>query len=195
MNAVAKIEFSSPTAGYDQPIEMWLGCHQRIARMSSLLQRLVDHLKHHPVDRPAGITAATIRRYFEEAAPRHHEDEEVDLFPLLRRLLPQKAPQDERAVLAALQRLESDHVALGKVWQRLRPALQAIESGEEAPLERDLVQQFASGYRQHCEIEDTVIAAALRRCLDDADLDAVGQAMAERRGVDWTHLHSSRSGG
>jgi hemerythrin-like domain-containing protein len=189
------IDFRTPAAGFDQPLELWLACHDRVRRMTGLLERLHEHLKEHGANDAARVTATTIRRYFEEAAPRHHEDEEVDLFPLLRRLLPQKAPQDERAVLAALQRLESDHVALGKVWQRLRPALQAIESGEEAPLERDLVQQFASGYRQHCEIEDTVIAAALRRCLDDADLDAVGQAMAERRGVDWTHLHSSRSGG
>ncbi len=189
------IDFRTPAAGFDQPLELWLACHDRVRRMTGLLERLHEHLKEHGANDAAKVTATTIRRYFEEAAPRHHEDEEVDLFPLLRRLLPQKAPQDERTVIDALQRLESDHVELGKVWQRLRPALQAIESGEAAPLERDLVQRFASGYRQHCEIEDTVIAAALRRCLDDSDLDAVGQAMAERRGVDWTHLHSSRSGG
>ena len=81
MNAVSRLDFSSPSAGYDQPLEMWIDCHKRIARMNSLLQRLVDHLKHHAVDKHAGVTATSIRRYFDEAAPRHHDDEEVDLFP------------------------------------------------------------------------------------------------------------------
>jgi hemerythrin-like domain-containing protein len=195
MNAVSRLEFSSPSAGYDQPLEMWIDCHKRIARMNALLQRLVDHLKHHAVDKHAGVTATSIRRYFDEAAPRHHEDEEVDLFPLLRRRLPDRAPQDQAAVVAALDRLQAEHADLGGLWQQVRAVLVAIESGLPASLDPDLVQRFASGYRAHCEIEDTVVAEALKRCLAEADLDALGQSMAERRGVDWTHLHSSRAGG
>ena len=191
---MALIDFRTPAAGFDQPLELWLACHDRVRRMASLLERLHEHMREMGADEAAQVTAASIRRYFDEAAPRHHEDEEVDLFPLLRRLLPQKAPADEAEVTATLERLEREHVELGKLWQELRAVLVAIESGEAAPLAADLVQRFAAGYRQHCEIEDTVIASALRRCLGDVDLDAIGQAMAERRGVDWTHLHSSRNG-
>jgi hemerythrin-like domain-containing protein len=191
---VALIDFRTPAAGFDQPLELWLACHDRVRRMASLLERLHEHMKEKGADDAAQVTATSIRRYFDEAAPRHHEDEEIDLFPLLRRLLPQRAPTDQATVMAALDRLENDHVELGKLWQEVRATLLAIEAGQPALLDRGLVQRFANSYREHCEIEDTVIAAALQRCLAGEDLDALGQSMAERRGVDWTHLHSSRNG-
>ena len=189
---MALLDFRTPAAGFDQPLQLWLACHDRVRRMTGLLERLREHLGTMGADDAARVTATTIRRYFDEAAPRHHEDEEVDLFPLLRRTLPARAPRRVRAVEQALLRLQADHLALGKVWQQLRPALEAIERGEAVQLDGELVRTFAEGYRGHCEIEDTVIAEALQLCMDDADLDALGQAMAERRGVDWTHLHSSR---
>ncbi len=185
------IDFRTPAAGFDQPLELWLACHDRVRRMASLLERLREHLIENGADESARVTATSIRRYFDEAAPRHHEDEEVDLFPLLRRLLPKKAPKKARAVNAALDRLEADHAEMGKLWQTLRLLLESIERGENVQLDEAMVQRFATRYREHCETEDTVIADALRRCLDATDLDAIGQAMAERRGVDWTHLHSS----
>lgn len=189
---MAFIDFRTPAAGFDQPLELWLACHDRVRRMTGLLERLAQHVADKGADDAAKVTATSIRRYFDEAAPRHHEDEEVNLFPLLRLRLPEKAPADEKAVSAALERLETDHVELGKLWQEIRQLLQAIESGEAAPLERAAAKRFADGYRRHCEIEDTVIAEALKRCLTAEDLDAVGLAMAERRGVDWAHLHRSR---
>ncbi len=191
---MALIDFRTPAAGFDQPLELWLACHDRVRRMASLLERLHEHMKDKGADDAAQVTATSIRRYFDEAAPRHHEDEEIDLFPLLRRLLPQRAPADQATVTAALDRLENEHVELGKLWQQVRATLLAIEAGQPALLDRGLVQRFANSYREHCEIEDTVIAAALQRCLAGEDLDALGQSMAERRGVDWTHLHSSRNG-
>lgn len=192
---MALIDFRTPAAGFDQPLELWLACHDRVRRMASLLERLHEHMREKGADDAAQVTATSIRRYFDEAAPRHHEDEEVDLFPLLRRLLPQKAPADEAAVIGALDRLQAEHVELGKLWQQVRAVLLAIEAGRPVALDADLVQRFASGYRRHCEVEDTVVADALKRCLGGIDLDALGQSMAERRGVDWTHLHSSRGAG
>lgn len=186
------IDFRTPAAGFDQPLELWLACHDRVRRMTGLLQRLHEHLQESGADESAQATATSIRRYFDEAAPRHHEDEEVDLFPLLRSRLRARAPRKAKAVNAALDRLQSDHVAMGKLWQTLRPTLAAIERGETVALDGDLVRNFANSYREHCEVEDTVIADALKCCLDDKDIDALGRAMAERRGVDWTHLHSSR---
>lgn len=189
---MALIDFRTPAAGFDQPLELWLACHHRVRRMTGLLERLREHIGNMGADDAARVTATSIRRYFDEAAPRHHEDEEVDLFPLLRRLLPAKAPGRLQEVEQALARLEADHVRLGGVWQQLRPLLEAIERGEAVRLDADMVRTFADGYRGHCEVEDTVIADALRLCLAEAHLDALGQSMAERRGVDWTHLHSSR---
>jgi hemerythrin-like domain-containing protein len=194
-DGVSIIDFRMPAAGFDQPLELWLACHDRVRRMTGLLERLREHVAIMGADDAARVTATTIRRYFTEAAPRHHQDEEIDLFPLLRRRLPETAPGRAAEVNAAVDRLEADHVALGAVWGRLLPVLEAIERGVAAALDDEDVRVFANGYRGHCEVEDTIIAEALRLCLADADLDALGQSMAERRGVDWTHLHSSRNGG
>jgi hypothetical protein len=38
------------------------------------------------------------------------------------------------------------------------------------------------------EIEESVIEPALKRVLRKSDLDAIGKAMAQRRGVDWNEL-------
>jgi hemerythrin-like domain-containing protein len=186
MNAIANIGFSSPTAGYDQPIEMWLGCHHRIARMSSLLQRLVDHLKYHPVDRQAGITAASIRRYFEEAAPRHHEDEEIDLFPrLLEKLRDQPdAPATEK-MDAAIRSLRSDHVEMHDLWLQMRARLLEVEAGKDPRFDDAQVMLFVTRYRAHIEIEDGLLAPAFKRLFKARDLREIGRAMAARRGVDW----------
>lgn len=189
------IDFRVPAAGFDQPLALWLACHDRVRRMTGLLERLREHLAGMGADDAARVTATTIRRYFTEAAPRHHQDEEIDLFPLLRRKLPLLAPGRFAEVNAALTRLEADHQSLGQVWQRLLPTLEAIERGEATEFDAADVGSFTDGYRGHCEVEDTIVADALRLCMADADLDALGQAMAERRGIDWTHLHSSRHGG
>ena len=40
---MAVIGFRAPAAGFDHPIEMWQACHERVKRMSALLQRLAQH--------------------------------------------------------------------------------------------------------------------------------------------------------
>jgi pyridoxamine 5'-phosphate oxidase len=189
MNAVSKIEFSTPNAGFDQPIEMWLGCHQRIARMNSLLQRLVDHLKHHPVDKNAGVTAASIRRYFEEAAPRHHEDEEIDLFPrLLDKLRAQGGGPAAETVAKTIESLLADHEEMARLWQAMRAQLLQVEAGVDPKFDDAQVMLFVSRYRAHIEVEDGTLAPAFKRVFRTKDLREIGRAMAQRRGVDWDEI-------
>ena len=44
---------AAPAAGFDQPFEMLLACHQRVDRMLRLLQRLAPHLATHGADAEA----------------------------------------------------------------------------------------------------------------------------------------------
>jgi hemerythrin-like domain-containing protein len=173
------IEFRSPGASFDEPIEMWLACHERVRRFAALLGRLQPHVERHGADEEAQMSAASIRRYFNEAAPRHHEDEEVDMFPLLReRTL-------DASTLAALDRVEADHLAMAGLWRQLDAVLVRISAGEPAALEPSIVSRFAAMYDQHIDIEETVLLPALRRALTPSQWNDVGRAMAERRGLDW----------
>lgn len=189
---MASIDFRTPAAGFDQPLELWLACHDRVRRMCSLLQRLLEHVRASGADEQAKVTAVSIRRYFDEAAPRHHEDEEIDLFPRLLQRLDGSTGSEAAGVRNAVALLEADHREMGRLWSILREALAAIERGDAGALDEVVVGLFVSRYRSHCEIEDTVIAPALRRALSEQELDAVGHAMAQRRGVDWNDIAARR---
>jgi hemerythrin-like domain-containing protein len=176
------IEFRSPDAGEESPVGMWVAYHERGKRSARLLTHLKEHIARQECDEEAQQSAAAIRRHFNEAAPRHHEDEEVDLFPLLR----ERGPGETEA-LAALDRVEDEHVTMADLWRRLDGSLARISAGEGAggTLDRALVACFAAMYDRHIEIEEHIVLPALRRALDLSDWQSVGRAMAERRGLDW----------
>ncbi|MFN3564510.1 MAG: hemerythrin domain-containing protein [Burkholderiaceae bacterium] len=192
---MTSIDFRTPAAGFDQPLELWLACHDRVRRMCSLMQRLLEHVRDCGADEQAKVTAVSIRRYFDEAAPRHHEDEEIDLFPRLLQRLEGRTGSEAAGVRNAIALLESDHREMGRLWSILREALNAIERGDAGALDEAVVALFVTRYRSHCEIEDTVIAPALRRALSAQELEAVGQAMAQRRGIDWNDIAARHDAG
>lgn len=111
-----------PGAGFDQPFEMLAACHERVARMLGLLQRLQAHLQQRGADASASSAARDVMRYFDQAAPQHHLDEERHVFPLLR------ASADPRLVALA-GRLQAEHRTMAAAWAVLRGDLQAVAEG------------------------------------------------------------------
>ena len=176
------IDFRTPGAGFDQPVEMWLACHQRVQRFAALLSRLAEHLSKLGADEDAQVTAVSIRRYFNEAAPHHHEDEEVDMFPRLRERLDSER---DRTVLDVLEQVEADHLEMAGLWNRLDEALAEVSRGKRLTLDQALIDRFTTMYRHHIDAEERVVLPALQRVLGNDDWAAVGRAMAERRGLDW----------
>jgi pyridoxamine 5'-phosphate oxidase len=185
MRTASTIDFRTPGAGFDQPVEMWLACHERVQRFAALLSRLIDHLGKRGADEDAQVTATSIRRYFNEAAPRHHEDEEVDMFPRLRERLNAEADQ---AVLDVLEQVEADHLEMAGLWKALDAELAQIARGNAMDLSRAAVDRFATMYRHHIDAEERVLLPALKRALSPSDWQQVGRAMAERRGLEWEQL-------
>lgn len=182
------LDFSTPAAGFDQPLELWGACHGRVRRMIGLLQRLAEHLAKSGVDRDARTTATSIRRYFDEAAPHHHADEEVDLFPRLRERAGHLDAAHAQRLTEALAVLERDHAELADVWQSLRESLTQIEHGKPTQLDAPTVELFVGRYEAHMQIEESVVEPALKRLLRKSDLAAIGRSMAQRRGVDWSEI-------
>ena len=75
----------APAASFDEPLEMLAACHERIEAQLGTLERLAQHLPRHGCDADARSAAAAVVRYFDTAGMLHHQDEDEDLFPLLRR--------------------------------------------------------------------------------------------------------------
>lgn len=168
---------AGPSVGFDQPFEMLAACHARMARSLDLLLRLGPHLQAHGCDAQARSAATDVLRYFDIAAPLHHQDEELHLLPLLR--------AQGQAGLAA--RLRADHQVMEHDWARLRPSLCAVRDGvaDTAALPAAVARwtQFAALYRRHLAAEEAQAFPMARRGLSVQQLQAMGEDMAARRGA------------
>ena len=172
--------FETP-AGFDEPLEMLLGCHRRIEKQLETLRRLRAHLETHAVDAQASIAAQNVLRYFTSAALNHHADEEQDLFPLLESRIDDGG---EKARFAAFRaRLEADHRTLESAWLRLKRPLEAIAEGLPRSLPPAEVQAFIDAYANHILTEENALKEFFDRWLGDDDRRTLGLAMAARRKV------------
>lgn len=173
---------NSPSAGFEEPFELLHACHERVQRTLQLLDRLQEYLLTHPVDNNARSAAADVLRYFDLAAPLHHQDEEMHVFP------PLLANGDE-AIREAVHRLQEDHRQMQGAWLPARKVLQSIAEGNAAswtPLRNAQTQAllaFSSLYAQHIETEEQVVYPQARRQLTHPALAAMRQDMMSRRGV------------
>jgi hemerythrin-like domain-containing protein len=173
--------FDAP-AGFDDPLEMLLGCHRRIEKQLDTLVRLREHLHGKSVDAQASIAARNVLRYFEGAAPNHHADEEQDLFPLLAARIDDAA--EHQRFDAFRERIESDHRSVEAAWAKLRRPLEAIAEGLARALPEADVQAFVAAYNGHIALEEAAMREFFDRWLGDADRRTLGHAMAARRNVE-----------
>lgn len=156
----------------DDPVEMLQACHEKVRRFATLAQRLRDHVAAHGADAQARSAAEAVLRYFDIAAVLHHEDEERDFFPALRRA-------GDAGLARSIDELQAEHDELAQSWQRLRPWLQAVAAGKAlpAPAEVDL---FAQAYCRHADREESEVYPHAK--LLDADRTrAICDAMVARR--------------
>ena len=169
----------SPGVGFEQPFEMLQACHERVQRMLSLLQRQQDYLHDKPCDDMARQAARDVLRYFDIAAPLHHEDEELHVFPPL-------LAGGDAALKDLVRQLQRDHVLMAERWAAARVGLQALADGAVrafTPQHETALDRFAQCYDDHLRHEDDRIYPAARALLDDPAQQSMGQEMARRRGV------------
>ncbi len=171
----------SPNAGFEAPLEMLAACHQRIQRQCDTLRRLVMHVGARGMDAQAIEAAQSVMRYFDQAAPDHHADEEQDLFPAL---LESMAGSDAICLRELVDGLTQQHRELEAHWRALRRVLARIAAGEAVDLDPALVQRLVTAYEQHLAREDAELLPMAARLIGDAPLQQIGRAMRQRRGIE-----------
>jgi len=170
----------SPGAGFDEPFAMLDACHERVRRSLGLLARLRAYLHAQGCDDSARQAAGDVLRYFDVAAPLHHEDEELHVFP------PLLAAPADAALVALVRQLQQDHVLMAQRWAAARPALQDLARGAAdafTPAQEAALDAFAASYADHLRHEDETVYPAARALLDAPAEQAMGQDMAQRRGA------------
>lgn len=170
--------FEPPAAGFDQPFEMLHACHDRVERTLALLGRLGEHLNMHGADSQAQEAASDVLRYFDIAAPLHHDDEELHVLPVLRAL-------GKDAIANALS---ADHVQMSADWLVIRVDLLKIRqldvishTDQQSAIQR--WHAFADLYAKHIQLEELTAYPEALRQLSPTQLNAMGQDMSTRRGV------------
>jgi len=172
----------APGAGFEAPFEMLDACHERVERMLKLLARLQQHLLLRGCDADAAKAAVDVMRYFDQAAPLHHEDEERHVFP------PLLAAQDE-VLRAMVLRLQQEHVDMAAAWARAREVLARLTDPPPAGWahlsvdETHALHGFTCLYRRHLDDEDALIYPAAQALLSAEALQAMSQDMMRRRGL------------
>jgi hemerythrin-like domain-containing protein len=147
--------------------------------MLSLLARLRGYLPDHGADDNARQAARDVMRYFDLAAPHHHQDEELHVFPLLR----SRGGPD---LIALVERLHQDHLQMETRWREARRVLDAVASGTLQSLgasDEAALDAFAGIYGEHIEAEEAIAYPAAAALLDQPAVAAMGEEMMRRRGA------------
>lgn len=173
----------TPAASWEQPFDMLRACHERVFRMLDLLAKLQGHVAQHGADTTAAQAATDVMRYFDQAAPLHHLDEEEQVFPIA-------LAQGSGAVQAAVRELQHDHGAMAEAWAALRAVLQAWADPAASLVLRSpqssqtlALSAFADRYRAHIAVEESVVYPCVEALLAPQSLEAMGRAMGQRRGA------------
>lgn len=171
--------FSSPGAGFEDPFALMQACHERVQRTLRLLQKLQRHVHAQGNDAQAREAAQDVLRYFDKAAPLHHEDEERHVFP---QLLLRKQPE----LTALVVRLQQDHQRMTAFWQLARQPLQGLAQGLQSslsPADDQALNAFAGLYADHIQHEETTAYPEVQALCTHEQLKHMGADMAVRRGA------------
>lgn len=171
--------FGDAAVGFDSPFEMLSACHERVLRSLALLQRLRDYMRDHACDDSARQAARDVLRYFDIAAPLHHEDEELHVFPPL-------LERGSAGAVAAVRQLQRDHEAMSANWQSARALLLALAEGTQdafSAQDEAVLARFAGVYAEHIRVEEEEVYPAARALLAPEVVQAMGAEMRRRRGA------------
>jgi hemerythrin-like domain-containing protein len=171
--------------GFDEPIGLLGDCHRRIEAFLGALQKVQQQAGSGPLSEQHRKAVEASLNYFRTAGPRHNEDEENSLFPLLR----QSSDPRVHEALAAMDALEAEHRTASASHQRVETLyVQWIEVGSLADVQRQtlakLLDELVALYQRHIDLEDHVIFPLAAEVLNPEQLEKVGKEMAGRRGID-----------
>jgi hemerythrin-like domain-containing protein len=167
------------TASFAAPIDVLDDFHETMRRQARALCALADSCEASQFPtREQRDTALAILRCFDEAALRHHRDEEEDIFPALINVAP---AAELNAVRDLVFRLRRDHRRLEAQWQPLSRMVAAIAQGHRTPLVPAHAAEFACTLERHLAVEDSQLMPLARRLVNPRLAEHVGQRMARRR--------------
>lgn len=171
----------APGVGFEAPFEMLSACHERVERMLALLVKLRQHLTENGWDTQAAAAASDVMRYFDLAAPQHHLDEEIHVFPAVLAL-------NNRQLDLLVYRLKQEHVEMEALWVGVRQTLDSVAQAHGAnwpgfsAVDNVQMDAFLAAYKDHINDEEIYVYPAASHALSDEQLQVMSHDMMRRRG-------------
>ncbi|MGC9368901.1 MAG: hemerythrin domain-containing protein [Paracoccaceae bacterium] len=156
------------------PLDALAADHQRQRDMADGLWALADARDPDPE------LARDLLGRIQRELPLHMQDEDADLFPLLRR---RAEPEDDIGEI--LSRLDAEHEELAGWQKAVLDGLKAVIAGDPLP-DPMALRGFAEANNRHMTLENAVILPLARARLTRDDLTSLRLRMAARRGIDMT---------
>lgn len=173
--------FRSPAVGCDEPFEMLIACHERVQRMLDLLDRARMHALTKGCDADLNSAFTDVMRYFDLAAPQHHLDEELHVFPIVLA----NGNQSQKELVALLIQ---DHETMANLWQSVRSILsEVLQTPRDLPIfnhrDNDLMDDFRNAYAKHISNEELSIYPVCIQYMTQDDFASMSEEMKVRRGI------------
>lgn len=166
---------SPPLALLDAPLEYVLA-HHSLQRALCLSLKTFAAAGWAPAPEALAVAA-----YLSVELPMHHRDEDLDLFPAMRR---RAKPEDDLAVV--LDRLTRDHKKAALLSMQLAAALSRPPMRGRVALDSEIArtaETFATNQHEHVAIENGVVLAIAPQRLTRRDIAAISRSMKARRGL------------
>lgn len=173
--ALAPIVEPIPLSLIDAPLDYIFADHFRQRIICAALKRLAE------TGRARRVEADMVTGYLDRDLALHHEDEDVDLFPALRR---RALAEDNLGPVLA--RLSEDHRQSEVMVSAILDALAARLAQDPVKLDsgaRRVMQAYAASEHRHLAMENGIVMAIARIRLKPADLKAISHGMRQRRGA------------
>jgi len=164
--------------GFDDPLALLRACHQKMLAHCDLLETLVMQSRSGGLDDAARKAAQDLTRYFSSSAPLHHRDEEEDLFPRINR--------QSLRIAELVHNLKRQHQELDNLREILVTELRRIPGDGFSSAFLETATRFCELSREHIKQENMELLPLVASSLSQQELGYIGEAMAKRRGVQYT---------
>ncbi|MGI9512183.1 MAG: hemerythrin domain-containing protein [Anderseniella sp.] len=174
--ALEALSNAPPSSQFAEPLDYIFAEHFRQRVLCNMLDEIADR------ERPDRQPIEAVLRYLRVDFAPHMQDEEHDLFPMLRR----RAEPEDR-IDDVIGQLTQEHAADRQdaklITEGLAKALAGkTETGQGSALAK-LLHRFAENERNHLTLENAIILPLARIRLTDDDIRNLAHRMAARRGV------------
>lgn len=164
-----------PLSLLDEPLDYTHAEHYRQRCIAAALRRFASE------GSACRTEADMVIAYLDRDIGLHHQDEDEDLFPALRR---KASPSDNLGPILA--RLGDDHRQAAPMLETIIAALSRKLADDPVKIrksDRETMMAFAKAEQHHLAIESGIVLVIARKRLSKSNLAMLSQSMKARRGV------------